>query len=65
MKEIKNLEELRIEIAYKKKKLDTEIKMVENGENKVKDIIEKIEKVKVELKFMNCFCFINKYNSIL
>ena len=51
MKEIKNLEEIRIEIAYKKKKLDAEMKMVENGENKVKDIIEKIEKIKVELKF--------------
>ena len=51
MKEIKNLEEIRIEIAYKKKKLDAEMKMVENGENKVKDIIEKIEKIKVDLKF--------------
>ena len=36
MEEIKNLEEIRIEIAYKKKELDTEMKMLENEKYKVK-----------------------------
>ena len=34
MEEIKNLEEIRIEIAYKKKELDTEMKMSENQKPK-------------------------------
>ena len=42
MKEIKNLEEIRIEIAHKKKVLETEMKMLENKKNKVKNIIEEI-----------------------
>ena len=33
MEGIKNLEEIRIEIAYKKKELDTEMKMLENEVN--------------------------------
>ena len=49
MEEIKNLEEISIEIAYKKKKLDTEMKMLENKENKVKNIIEEKEVLKFEL----------------
>ena len=52
MEEIKNLEEIRIEIAYKKKELDTEMKMLENEENKVKNIIEEVKKLKIELRFM-------------
>ena len=36
MEEIKNLEKIRIEIVYTTKKLDTEIKILENEENKVK-----------------------------
>ena len=52
MEEIKNLEEMRIEIAYKKKELDTEMEMPENEKNKVKYIIEEIEILKFELKFM-------------
>ena len=32
--EIKNLENIRIEIAYKKKELDTEMKMLENEQYK-------------------------------
>ena len=43
MKEISNLEEIRIEIAYKKKELDTEMKMLENEDDKVRNIIEEIE----------------------
>ena len=42
MEEIKNLEEIRIEIAHKKKVLETEMKMLENKKNKVKNIIEEI-----------------------
>ena len=42
MEEIKNLEEIRIEIAYTKKKLDTEMKMLKNEGNKVKNIIKEI-----------------------
>ena len=34
MKEIKNLEETRIEIAYKKKELNIEMKMLQNDEKK-------------------------------
>ena len=34
MEEINNLEEIRIEIAYKKKELDTEMKMLENQKPK-------------------------------
>ena len=41
--EIKNLENIRIEIAYKKKELDTEMKMLENEDDKVRNIIEEIE----------------------
>ena len=52
MEKIKNLEEIRIEIAYKKKKLDTEIKTLENEKNRVKNIIEKIEVLTFELGFM-------------
>ena len=36
MEEIKNLEEITIEIASQKKSLDTKMKMLENEENKVK-----------------------------
>ena len=36
MEEIKNLEEIRIEIAYKKKELDTEMKMLEMKKIKYK-----------------------------
>ena len=42
MEEIKNLEEIRIEIACTKKKLDTETKMLKNEGNKVKNIIKEI-----------------------
>ena len=42
MEEIKNLEEIRIEIAHKKEVLETEMKMLENKKNKVKNIIEEI-----------------------
>ena len=49
MEDIKNLEEISIEIAYKKKELDTEMKMLENEENKVKNIIEEKEVLKFEL----------------
>ena len=42
MEEIKNLEEIRIEIAYTKKKLDTEMKMLKNEGSKVKSIIKEI-----------------------
>ena len=52
MEEIKNLEKMGIEIAYKKKELDTEMEMPENEKNKVKYIIEEIEILKFELKFM-------------
>ena len=52
MEGIKNLEEIRIEIAYKKKKLDTEMKMLENEVNKVKNTIEKTEILNLELRFM-------------
>ena len=53
MEEIKNLEELRIEIAYKKKELDIEMKILENEENGViEEIIEEIEILKLELRFM-------------
>ena len=52
MEEIKNLEEMGIEIAYKKIELDTEMEMPENEKNKVKYIIEEIEILKFELKFM-------------
>ena len=43
MKEKSNLEEIRIEIAYKNKELDTEMKMLENEDDKVRNIIEEIE----------------------
>ena len=36
MEKIRNLEEIKIEIAYKKKELDTEMKMLEDEENKIK-----------------------------
>ena len=52
MEEIKNLEEMGIEIAYKKKELDTEMEMPENEKNKVNYIIEETEILKFELKFM-------------
>ena len=52
MEGIKNLEEIRIEIAYKKKELDTEMKMLENEVNKVKNTIEKTEILNLELRFM-------------
>ena len=53
MEEIKNLEELRIEIAFKKKELDIEMKILENEENGViEEIIEEIEILKLELRFM-------------
>ena len=53
MEEVKNLEELRIEIAYKKKELDIEMKILENEENGViEEIIEEIEILKLELRFM-------------
>ena len=52
MEEIKNLEKMGIEIAYKKKELDTEMEMPENEKNKVKYIIEEIEILKFELKLM-------------
>ena len=42
MEEIKNLEEIRIEIAHKKKVLETEMEMLENKKNEVKNIIEEI-----------------------
>ena len=42
MEEIRNLEEIRTEIAHKKKVLQTEMKMLENKKNKVKNIIEEI-----------------------
>ena len=36
MEKIRNLEEIKIEIVYKKKELDTEMKMLEDEENKIK-----------------------------
>ena len=59
MEEIKNLEEIRIEIAYKKKELDTEMKMLENQKNKAKIIIEEIEISKSELRFMKRYKILN------
>ena len=59
MEEIKNLEEIRIQIAYKKKELDTEMKILENEENNVKNIIEEIEKLKIELRFIKRCIILN------
>ena len=47
-----NLEEIRTEIAYKKKELNTERKMLENEKTKVKNITEEIEILKFKLRFM-------------
>ena len=52
MEEIKNSEEIRIEIAYKKEELDKEVKVLENEKNKVKNIIEETEILKLELRFL-------------
>ena len=57
--EIKNLEEIRIEIAYKKKELDTEMEMLQNEENKEKNIIKEIKRLRLELKFMKSYKIIN------
>ena len=59
MGEIKNLGEIRIEIAYKKKELDTEIKMLENEENKVKSIIGERERLTIELRFIKRYKILN------
>ena len=59
MEGIKNLEEIRIEIAYKKKELDTEMKMLENEENKVKNIIGERERLSLELRFIKRYKILN------
>ena len=51
MEEIKKLEETRTEIGYEKKWLGKEMKMFENEENKVKNIVEEREQLKTQLKF--------------
>lgn len=46
------MEEIKIKITYTKEKTDVEMEMLKNEENKVKNIIEEIEKLKFELWFM-------------
>ena len=55
--EIKNLKEIKIEIAYKKKELYTEMEKLQNEENKEKNIIKEIKRL--ELKFMKSYKIIN------
>ena len=43
------MEEIKIKITYTKEKTDVEMEMLKNEENKVKNIIEEIEKLKFEL----------------
>ena len=59
MGETKNLGEIRIGIAYKKKELDTEMKMLENEENKVKSVIGERERLSLELRFMKRYKILN------
>lgn len=53
------MEEIKIKITYTKEKTDVEMEMLKNEENKVKNIIEEIDVLKVQLSFMKRYKALN------
>lgn len=53
------MEEIKIKITYTKEKTDVEMEMLKNEENKVKNIIEEIDVLKVQLSFMKRYKVLN------